>query len=231
MNFFSRFKKVFLIIGFLILVALIAWLIWHLFFQTTTTSVSTNQITGQNGGLPEAGFGTSSTNQATGTGSLPSGSTNGAPNPNEPSNLAVGGLTKTNTLVSSRTLAPTASKDGGIQYYNQDDNHFYRVDKNGKITSLSDKAFHNVSSVVWAPSKDQAILEYPDGSKILYNFNTKEQTTLPANWQDFSFSPDSQQIVAKSLALDPENNYLVVSNNNGSQAKTIENIGSNDKTV
>lgn len=232
MNFFSRYKKIFLVIGFLILVVLIGYLLWRFFFQSSVVETPLNPNTENPGGLPQAGLGTTTNNNATGTGLLPGGVTpSGAPNPNEPSNLAIGGLTKTTSLVAARTLDPTASKDGGLQYYNQDDNRFYKVDKNGQITLLSDKVFHNVDKVTWATTKDKAILEYPDGSKILYNFQTKQQVTLPAHWQDFSFSPDSQQITAKSLGIDPENHWLVVSGDDGSKAKTLENIGNNDKTV
>ncbi len=231
MNFFSRYKKLFLVLGFLILVGLIGYLLWQVFFRAAAPLVPINPDAENTNGLPQAGLGTSTNNQATGTGLLPGGVTpSGPPNPNEPSNLAVGGLTKTNSLVNSRSLNPTA-KDGGLQYYNQDDNRFYKIDKNGQVSLLSDKVFYNVENIVWANSRDKAILEYPDGHKIVYNFQTKEQVTLPSHWQDFSFSPDSQQIVAKSLGLDPENNWLIVSGDDGSKAKTIENIGNNDKTV
>ncbi|MFA5886335.1 MAG: hypothetical protein WC863_00990 [Patescibacteria group bacterium] len=232
MNFFSRYKKLFLALGFLILVGLIGYLLWQVFFRPAAPLVPVNPDAENINGLPQAGLGTSTNNQATGTGLLPGGVTpSGPPNPNEPSNLAVGGLTKTNSLVDSRSLNPTTAKDGGLQYYNQDDNRFYKIDKNGQVSLLSDKVFYNVENVVWANSRDKAILEYPDGHKIVYNFQTKEQVTLPSHWQNFSFSPDSQQIVAKSLGLDPENNWLIVSGDDGSKAKTIENIGSNDKTV
>jgi hypothetical protein len=55
--------------------------------------------------------------------------------------------------------------------------------------------------------------------------------TLPSYWQNFSFSADSNQLVAKSLGVDSENNWLVVSNADGSQAKNLENIGENQATV
>jgi len=74
-------------------------------------------------------------------------------------------------------------------------------------------------------------LNYPDGSKIIYNFTTKKQVTLPKHWQNFSFSPGSDQIVAKSMGLDVENRYLITANSDGSQAKALEAIGANDKTV
>lgn len=232
MNFFSRYKKFFLIIGFLILVSGIGYLIWRLFFQSATIIPTQTATTTQSSGLPTAGPGGEIIGDATGTGNLPAGAPiSSAPNPDEPSNVAVGGVTKTTALTASPSLDPTLSSDGGVQYYNQSDNHFYKIGKDGKAVLMSDQVFYNVEKVVWAPNKDQAILEYPDGSKILYNFNTKKQVTLPAHWQDFSFSPSSDQIVSKSLGLDAENRWLMVSNADGSKATALENIGTNDATV
>ncbi len=229
MNFFSRYKKIFLILGFLILVALIAYLLWSLFFSPSPTTPAAVTPSETGGGLPIAGPGGEITGQATTTGGLPG--TSGAPSPNEPSQVASGGITQTTPLTPSPITNPTLSKNGGVQYYNPGDGLFYQIDKNGNAVALSDKVFHNVQNVVWAPTKDKAIIEYPDGNKILYNFQTKQQVTLPAHWEDFSFSPTSGQIVSKSLGLDPENRWLMVSSDDGSQAKTLENIGTNDKTV
>ncbi|MBN2854560.1 hypothetical protein JXK06_03470, partial [Patescibacteria group bacterium] len=74
-------------------------------------------------------------------------------------------------------------------------------------------------------------LEYPDGRKILYNFETEKQASLPSHWQDFSFSPDSGQLVSKSIGLDPDNSWLVISNDDGSKAEAIEKIGTNANIV
>jgi hypothetical protein len=91
--------------------------------------------------------------------------------------------------------------------------------------------FHDVSNVTWSPSKTKAILEYPDGTKILYDFATKKQTNFPSYWEDFSFSPQSDQVVAKSIALDPDNRFITVSSTDGSNAQNIEEIGTNADKV
>jgi hypothetical protein len=231
MNFFRNHKKIFLILGFLLLVVVLGYLIWRLFFAPTSTSEFTPAATGTINGLPTAGSSTGATTSTTSGNGLPNATSPGAPNPNNPSATATGGLTKTSALVTATTLGSTLSSSGGVQYYNTSDGKFYTVDKNGNITALSDKIFYNVQSVTWSPDKNKAVLEYPDGSKIMYNFQTKQQATLPSYWQDFSFSTDSSQIVAKSLGLDSSNHWLVVANADGSQAKTIENIGSNDASV
>ncbi|GAF84313.1 unnamed protein product, partial [marine sediment metagenome] len=126
----------------------------------------------------------------------------------------------------------TLSKNGSdLQYYNQKDEKFYRITKDGQITPLSDKAFHQVQSIVWSPNKDKAILEYPDGANIIYNFTTNKQITLPKHWKDFDFSSNGQQIVMKSMGLDPDNRWLAVVSDDGSKARRIEALGDKDATV
>lgn len=126
----------------------------------------------------------------------------------------------------SRDLVPAA--DGqGARFYSPEDSRFYRVNPDGSVTALSDKQFLNVDNVNWGKKKDEAILEFPDGSNILYDFTSARQVTLPKHWQDFDFSPDDESIVAKSMGLDPSNRYLIVSDPNGNEAKAIEPLGQN----
>ncbi|MEI6529760.1 MAG: hypothetical protein WCN88_05210 [Candidatus Falkowbacteria bacterium] len=240
MNFFARNKKIFLILGFFALVFVIGYLIWRFFFQTTISTPIATSTPGIINGLPSAGLddGTG-IGQTGGQGGLPTtdGQGNvftpgkGAPSTNEPNPVAAGGITKTEIVNQSPSLDPTLNSDGSIQYYDKNKEKFYKIDSDGNKVLLSDKAFHSVENVTWAPDKDKAVLEYPDGSKILYNFTTKKQVTLPAHWKDFSFSPDSTQIISKSMGIDSDNRWLVVSNDDGSKAKAVEAIGTNDKTI
>ncbi|MEK7653068.1 MAG: hypothetical protein AAB358_01120 [Patescibacteria group bacterium] len=119
--------------------------------------------------------------------------------------------------------APTGV--GEFVYYNPTDGKFYRVSANGAVSAFSDKIFKNVSNVTWSNSRDKAVLEYPDGAKIVYDFETKKQITLPKHWEEFSFSPNDSQIAFKSIALDPENRFLAVAKYDGTQSKTLEEIG------
>jgi len=240
MNFFARYKKLFLILAFLAAVILAAYFLWQLFFKTSSPSTSSENPSGISGNLPSAGLSSGLEGEITGPGVLPGDQSDNilsglgsalGPNSNEPNDIALGGLTKTTVVSSSSVLDPTVSNNGTVQYYNRGDGYFYRLDKNGNLTKLSDKVFYRVSNITWAPNQNQAILEYPDGSKILYNFNTEKQITLPDHWKEFSFSPSSNQIVAKSLGLDPENNWLVVSNSDSSQAKALEALGNYADTV
>lgn len=231
MNFFRRFKKVFLVILFLAIVFLIGYLLWRLFFQSTTTGPSATTTTAVSGNLPSAGPGGTTAEGESGPGGLPATPGVQVPTGNEASPIAIGGLTQTGVLKNSSTLGSTLSQDGQVQYYDQSDGKFYKIDAEGRAVLLSDKVFHDVSSVVWAPDKDRAILEYPDGSKIMYNFQTEKQVTIPSHWEDFSFSPGSDQIVGKSIGLDVKNRWLIVSNSDGSGAKAIEAIGQNADKV
>jgi hypothetical protein len=239
MSIFTRYKKLFIIIIFLAVVAFLGYLLWKVFFQVPISIPGNQQTTTTTpGGLPAVGPNGEIGGEITGPGNLPGeenqpGITTGIPNPDAfaPDEIANGGLTRVSPLTQATVLNPTLSRDGGVQYYNKDDGLFYKIDENGNAVKLSDKIFYQADKVTWAPDKDQAIIEYPDGSKIMYNFATEKQVTLPAYWKDFSFADNSSQIVAKSIGLDPDNRWLVVSGSDGSQATALESIGTKDATV
>jgi len=241
MNIFSRYKKYFLIILFLALIFLLGYLLWRVFFFTSPQNVPVQTATGTINGLPSSNLGSNLTDLTGGNGTLPGNEgeqlddngnpLTGAGKNTGASEIALGGLTQTNILSKSPASNPVLSSDNNVKYYNKSDGIFYTVDSNGNISPISDKVFYNASNVVWAPDANKAIIEYPDGNKILYNFSTKKQTTLPAYWEDFSFSPGSDQIISKSIGLDPENRWLMVSNDDGSEARTIEAIGTNADKV
>ncbi|MFZ4631750.1 MAG: hypothetical protein ACOYL8_00915 [Patescibacteria group bacterium] len=240
MNFFARFKKIFLIIAFLAIVFILGYFIWSLFFKTTVSDVIQPDINGTINGLPSANQGDNITGtDQTGPDGLPIGvvPTNnsgiglGALDANKPSQIAIGGLTKTEVLNQSPSMGSTLNKNGQVQFYDKEEGKFYKIGSNGTKVALSDKVFHSVQNITWSPDSDKAVLEYPDGSKTLYNFSTQKQVTLPAHWKDFSFSPESDKIISKSMGLDPENRWLVTSNDDGSKAIALEKIGTQDATV
>ena len=136
------------------------------------------------------------------------------------------------TQVMSETATyPSLNSGGDFRYYNANDGKFYRVMPNGQISNLSNQVFFNAQKVTWAKNTNQAVIEYPDNSKIIYNFDTNKQVTLPKHWQDFSFSTDGSQIAAKSIGLDPSNRWLVTVGNDGAGAKLIEPLGENADKV
>ncbi|MEA2089076.1 MAG: WD40 repeat domain-containing protein [Patescibacteria group bacterium] len=112
-----------------------------------------------------------------------------------------------------------------LVYYNKNDGKFYAIDKNGESILMSEKTFYDVQNITWSPNKDKAVLEYPDGSNIVYNFTTDKQTTLPKNWEEFSFSLDNKQIITKNFSSYSENNHLIIADINSGRSKIIENLG------
>jgi hypothetical protein len=241
MNFFSRYKRLLLIILFVAFVIGAAYLLYWVFFHGDNLGLpgtSPTETTGTTGRLPEAGIGSIINPAGTGQDGLPGNDDVGtgqsyieSQNPNI-NNRAIGGITKTNQLVSGPTVSPTINNQtGSIQYYDPLDNKFYKVDQDGRTSALSDKTFYNVSQVTWSKDSDKAVLKYPDGSKVVYDFANKQQVTLPKHWDDFDFSTNSDKLVMKSLGMDPDSRYLAVANNDGSGGKVIEFIGQNDKKV
>ena len=142
----------------------------------------------------------------------------------EPSPTAQGGLTQAQRLIDTPGFFTTLGPDGQIIYYNPQDGKFYQISADGVIRVLDNKVFNNVANATWSQNRNKAILEYPDGSNIIYDFKTGKQTTLPKHWYNFSFSPTDQQIAFKSDALDPENRFLAAANVDGSQPVILENL-------
>jgi len=235
-----NWKRILLLIGFLLIVVIIAYLLYLFFLKPgipTTPATNTNtDVTGilpaanVNGNIPvNANAGTltpgTNTSVAAPPAELPAGSA-------VASEIANGGLTKTKSLTTEKSYGTTLSGDGSsLLYYNKDSSHFYRITASGKQTLLADKVFYEVENITWSPDKNQAILEYPDGSNIIYNFKTNEQITLPKHWEDFSFSPNGNEIVFKSIGSGEENRWLAISKADGSQAEKIELLGNKDATV
>lgn len=139
--------------------------------------------------------------------------------------LATGGAADIPAIENAPVVGANVAQSGEVNFYNASDGKFYKVNEDGSIEILSDKVFYNVTGVIWSPDSSQAILEYPDGSNILYNFKTQKQATLPKHWQEFDFSPDGNKIVAKSIGMDVNNRWLIVSDPDGTNALAVEQLG------
>lgn len=231
MNFFQRYKKLFILIIFLAISAFLGYLIWKTFFKPANLELPPAINPGGISGFPDRATGTPSIIDQIIDPTLPSGPEAVIPGPESSTQVASGGSTITKKINSDRAFKPTISSDGKIQYYNRSDGKFYKLDKDGNLVLLSEKVFNQVEEVTWSPTKDKAILEYPDGAKIMYDFNQEKQVTIPSHWTDFSFSPDGKELTSKSLALNPENNFLIISNDDGSKARAVEEIGTNANLV
>lgn len=220
------YKKAGLILLFLAITGIVGFLLFTLFFKSQPLPTPTPQQNVNPGsGLPQSNPGTFTPTDLT-EGQLPdgssgsgTGSSTGTPNP------------ETDTISEQASFA-TLNSSGLPQFYNTSDNRFYTVNPAGELVTLSNQQFFGVDHVTWSPNGQRAIIEYPDGNNIRYDFSAESQVTLPQHWENFSFSPSGTEVAAKSIGLDPGNRWLVVSNDDGSRARTIEPLGENgDKVI
>lgn len=148
-----------------------------------------------------------------------------------PSAIATGGITETTALTDAPVAFARLGTDGRPTYYDPATQRFYRIAADGKPVALSDRQFPNVRQVTWAPRAAQAILEFPDGANVLYDFRTDRQVTLPAHWEGFAFSANGDRIAGKSVGLDRENRWLFEANPDGNDLRILEPLGANARAV
>ncbi len=158
----------------------------------------------------------------------------GAAGAGQPAEIAGGGLTLAQTLVPTVVNDPQLSSDGSsMYYYDRVLGQYLKLDPaTGSATPLSAKLFPGVDKTDWSPiGETKAILEYPDGHKIFYDFAKDEQVTLPSHWQEFEWSPNGTEIAAKSLGVSENNRFLILANPDGSNARPIAPLGANADKV
>lgn len=212
----ERTKRAIYIVAFILSCAVIMFGLYVAFFRSSAPPTEEEPSTTIGGNLPTAGEGTPSENTPGTGGQLPPSNTTNPP--------------ITTTLTSSSVQYPTLSGNG-VGYYDENDGRFYRIDEFGNVIALSSATFPKVESATWNENGSKAVLEFPDGSNIVYDFNTQTQVTLPNHWKDFQFSPNTDEIAAKSIGLDINNRYLLVSNSDGSRVKAIQPLGENADLV
>ncbi|MBI4592322.1 hypothetical protein HY733_02655 [Candidatus Uhrbacteria bacterium] len=222
----ERTKKLLLVGGFIVSVFAIAFVLYTLFFQPSppepTVEGGEEALTS---GLPssiEAQIRELQEEQAQeGVGGL-----------EEADEVARGGLTQTTELTTGAVYNVVLGADGkSMNYYNATDGRFYTIDEDGNVVALSDTQFPDAENVDWNKDSNKALIEFPDGSNIIYNFDTEKQVTLPEHWEDFDFSPTTDEVIAKSIALDPQNRWLVVTSDDGSRTQSIQALGENEDKV
>lgn len=218
-------KKILAIAIFTLVILGLGFALYWVFFRTAPQNQNnnTNNITGN---LP---------NIATGTPQTTNTNTNTIPtlpgqqfDMSKVSKVANGGLTEVSKVVSDPIVGLTKSNNG-INFYDQTKQQFYRINSSGQLELLSDKLFYGVSGVTWSNSGEKAIIEYPDGMNVLYDFQNKKQVTLPQEMAEFSFSKQGDAIAAKwfsdSSQNNPDNNWIVAAKDDGSGLTLIEKLG------
>lgn len=219
-------KRLLLIFGFLISVVVIALALYFAFFRAAPapTQQPAAPVTAPN----EGGLAPAQTGAPTEFGAAPT--TTGVLR--QADEVAKGGITQTTELTNGAIFSPTLSGNGeSINFYDARDGLFYQTTKDGDIETLSDKRFPSLEKATWDRNAQKAILEFPDGSNVVYDFDSETQVTLPKHWEDFDFSPTTDELIAKSIGLDPENRWLVVANASGSNVKSIQALGENERKV
>jgi hypothetical protein len=221
-------RRILLIAAFVAVIIVFGYIIYVVFFRPEKAPPG-----GENGnviinGLPVPGNGNINRIIPTNTGALPN--INAIQTGEEISRIANGGPTLTQTIVDQTSTGLTVNPaNNALQYYDPATGRFYQISPDGlSRTALTEDTYPGVQTIAWSPNGTLVIMTFPDGSKILYNFATDKQTTLPKELNDFSFSPQSDQIVSKYLdARDADNQWLMVSQPDGSDSKSAEHLGAN----
>ncbi len=219
-----RLKRILLIIAFLLFILGVGMLTWALFFRPLfqqPPEPAANANTNQPGGvLPSTNINRPANANtpgplATGPGALPT-----------PSEVANGGLTTvTQVTTTPATQATTIAGGRGLAYYNATSGLFEQVNpETGAVLQLSPKRFPSVEHITWSPDHQKAVLEFPDDSRVIYDFAGEKQYTLPQATDDFAFSPNSEKIAYEYRGNGENNQLLVVSDFDGQNAKGIQDL-------
>ncbi|MCH7492669.1 hypothetical protein IID19_03735 [Patescibacteria group bacterium] len=224
-------KRILYIIAFVIVVIGFGAMIYFVFIRDlvspTNENVNVNVNTNVNVGLPVTN-GEVNINR-TGVDNI-----NAVINVTPPTNvnqerideIARGGATIVETAVSTNALAAEAVTDGiGIRYYDELLDQFFQLDALGNSVPLSDQRFPDARSINWSPTDNRAIITFPDGSNILYDFDKQDQVTLPREWNDIKFSPSGDKIAFKNESIRESDRWLAIANPNGSEVQLIEPLG------
>jgi Tol biopolymer transport system component len=145
-----------------------------------------------------------------------------------PTHIADGGAVLVDTLVPGNA-GSIAATNQGLAYYDEATGQFYVISPDGSTkTLMTDAKYPQVQNIDWAKDGMQAVLTFPDNTKVIYNFATKKQISLPTEYSGFSFSPDGGELVSKYLdASNKDNQWLVVTTNTGTSAQSVEQLGRN----
>ncbi len=219
-------KKVLLLVLFLAVCLGLGFGVYWLFFKPEGGVPAEGYPVGT-GGLPTTGAGLGGS-LYTGTGQLPTGGAAGGQGvltgPAE--KIAQGGNTSVLPITKEKTKGMIISADGnGINFYNTSDNKFYTISNDGQTRlPLSNQEFFGIEDVYWSNDKSQAIIAYPDGNKILYDFSRDKQVTLSPEIEEPEFS-SYNEVAYKFVTENEEDNWLAVSRPDGSGTQLVEPLG------
>jgi len=216
-------KKILLIILFLAVCFGLGIGIYFMFFKPDVPGPGEPGYVPPGAELPDVGAGTG----------LPTGPGGGLPDvgdveqePEEIDEIADGDKTSVLSLYEDEVIGLTLSADGnGIAFYDKENSKFYTLSNDGKrVLELSKEEFYQVEDVYWNDAQSQAIITYPDGNKILYDFSKNQQVSLTKEIYEPDFS-NQDKIAYKHISDDGETNWIVVADPQGSKVNLIEPLG------
>lgn len=233
----NNWKQILGAIGFIILIALVGYAIYYVFFRPSVPTPPTNVPPSYPGGLPPSAPGVPPVTEVIPPTVLPPAPgifIPPVPAPTAPgiTSQATGGIVAPTKVVSANGQFTSLAGDGtSVNYYDSSTGLFNKVNTDGSISLLSPQIFSNVTKATWAPTTDKAVLEFADKTKLIYDFVSKQSYTLPTQFTDFSFSPDSRQLAAKDMKINSEDRWLVIVDDKGKNKELLEHLGDNADRV
>jgi hypothetical protein len=233
----SKFRKIALIILFILVIIMVSMLLYRIFFKEQEVPVVINPD-GTIGGLPSIGDG----NVPVIGGGEPVDEQIDAEDDSVDKeiidDIAKGGFTNSKEVVAKNIKSPDFSSiNNGLVYYDRDNQSFYQIKDDGSILKMSDNKFYSVVDVVWSPTKNQALIEYPEDdnvpyNKVLYDFDKdRALTSFQKEMNDFNFSGNGEKLSAKWIGEYEDHNYIVSSDIYGNNFKFVEAIIDKAKDV
>ena len=226
-------KRLLVLFIFLVTAVLLGFGLWYVFFRPVSLTTETPALPEASYALPRAGNSSGTNILITAPGSLPQAgySQTITEEKNQPKEKADGLQTTLIAQNITRPISVSPQNQGVVRYYDESEGKFYYALPDGGKAAISEKVFFHVKDVAWGKRSDKAILSFPDGSKLFYDFTNDVQASLPSYWEDIEFSPQDEQIVAKSLGRSRSNRFLITANPDGTESKAIEELGDNQSKV
>lgn len=226
-----EWKKVGMIAGFILVVLLVGYFIYALFFKAPAPTPTEEERLRELGQLPGAEVGVQ-------PGIVPGAEVEGPGLPTEKitkieapeafvaDTVAQGSITKVYDLDYQINSSISLDETGNnLVSYQRETGQFYKIQPDGTKQLLTDRIYKDVENVAWAPEADQAILEFPDGTNVLYDFKADKQISLPKDWTNFDFNQTGDKIGFKDLNANSEYRWIGMSNPDGSGQKYLEHLG------
>jgi len=226
-----NWKKIGLIISFILVVLVVGYLMYAMFFKAPTPPTEETKKPGEVTQLPGAEKGEQPGAVGTEEGAgqkLPTEKITKieATKTTQPDSVAQGGITKVYDLDYQKNDSINLDSSGNsIVTYQKETGLFYKINPDGSREKLSDRVYKDVENVAWAPGSDKAILEFPDGSNILFDIKNDKQVSLPKDWTEFDFNQTGDKIGFKDMNVNPDLQWVGISNPDGSGQKYLEPLG------